>query len=116
MLVRRAFQNRADQTRLETSEEPHRFERDLAQSLQCLRLLIAAEKTLMLAQGVFDFAVLRKTEIVGDAEPRGGLEFRLAIVAKAAFGDQARSFDGDASPALVRAIVRMARMVVSARH
>ncbi len=70
--------------------------RGLAAALQFVAVLGPGEQPLVLAQGVFDLGVAGQGGIVVDAEPAGGLQLGLVVVADAAFGHQAGGFVGEA--------------------
>ncbi|WP_430539162.1 DUF6053 domain-containing protein [Lysobacter enzymogenes] len=107
-----ALEHRADQARFEAGEELHRPQRGLAALAQAVGVL-ALEQALVLAQRVLDLAVGRQRGVVEDAEPLGGLELGLVVVAVAAFGHQPGRLVGDAPAALAGAGLRMLVCVLS---
>ena len=116
MLVGRSFEHGADEAGLEVCEESHGLDGAFAQPLQDARLIVGAKQSLVFAQRVLDLGVPRQARIVGDAEALSGLELRLPVVAKTAFGDQARRFDRDAAALLLRAVEGVACVVVAIGH
>src|SRR5690606_15973060 len=76
-----------------------RPQRGLAAQAQAGAVAFAREQALVFAQRVLDLAVARQRSVVVDAQPRGGLELGLAVVADAAFGHQSRGLVGQAMPA-----------------
>src|SRR5690606_37910043 len=88
VVVGRAFKHRAHQARLERGEELQRAQGSFAAHLQRGGSGIALEQPLVLAQRVLDLAVAGQRRIVVDAQPFGGLQLGLVVVADAADGHQ----------------------------
>src|SRR6478672_2828280 len=102
-----AVQDRADQPRLEVAEELQRALRGLAAAAQRARLVVGGEQSLVLAQRILDLAVAGQRRIVMDAEPLGGLELGLVVVADTALGHQPGSFVGETLAAFAGPGLRM---------
>ena len=89
---RRAVQYRADETRLEFAQAMHHVGGHLTLRVERLDMRLAAEQSLILAQGVFDFGVARQHRPVDDAEAFGRLAFGEQKIAHAMLGHHARRF------------------------
>ncbi|GLQ96866.1 hypothetical protein GCM10007863_12860 [Dyella mobilis] len=84
------------QSRFEVLQEAHGLNGRLAPGFEQLRLAVALEKTLVLAQRLLDFVIAGERLFVEDAQAFGGLAFGVVEVTDAVFAHQSRRFLGDA--------------------
>jgi len=88
--IRRSFEYRADQTRLESTEELDGPRRRFETRAQCRSARLGAEQCLARTQGLVDFVIARKQSDVRDAEPGAGLAARQPVVTIALVLEDAR--------------------------